>query len=103
MNIQFLSDAAGRTTAVLVPIKEWERLQKKQPQAGLKAVAASAPKLVLPRRAKTPVDPLLPRNQAEQNLVEAIHEMKEIIAGRQQAQPIEDFLKELHELSSHGD
>ena len=96
MNIQFLSDAAGKTTAVLVPIKEWERLQKNQPQAGLKTGAGAAPKPALPRRAKSAVDPLLPRNQAERNLVEAIEELKEVLAGRKQAMSMEEFWKEVH-------
>lgn len=38
---------------------------------------------------------LLPRTQAERNLVEAIEEMKEVIAGRKQAISLTQFLDEL--------
>ena len=33
MNVQYVSDASGKPTAVLIPIKEWERLQKHLPEA----------------------------------------------------------------------
>lgn len=40
-------------------------------------------------------DTLVPRNQAERNLVEAIEEMKEIMAGRKQAISLEEFWEEV--------
>lgn len=52
-----------------------------------------------PKRSKNAAavaaDKLLPRTQAERNLVEAIEELKEIRAGRKQAISLKQFLDEL--------
>ncbi|HEX8507215.1 MAG TPA: hypothetical protein VF630_17765 [Hymenobacter sp.] len=44
---------------------------------------------------KDAADKLLPRTQAERNLVEAIEEMKEIRAGRKQAMSLDEFWQEV--------
>lgn len=38
----------------------------------------------------------IPQNQAEQNMLEAVLALKEVLAGRKQAQSIEEFWKEFH-------
>lgn len=54
------------------------------------------------RRAAPPIteeqrlNPQLPRNRIERDLVEAIEEMKEVMAGRKQAMSLEEFWKEVH-------
>ena len=53
------------------------------------------------RRAAPPIteeqrlNPQLPRNRIERDLVEAIEEMKEVMAGRKQAKPLKQLLDEL--------
>lgn len=55
-----------------------------------------------PRRApkKAPVAPapkeFIPQNQAEQNMLEAVLELKEVLAGRKQAQSLDEFWKEFY-------
>ena len=78
MNIQYVSDAAGKPTAVLVPIKEWERLQKHLPTASEKPV--SRPKLTK-------------KEQFKEDFREAVQEMQ-----RGEGRPVAELLDELDEL-----
>lgn len=41
----------------------------------------------------------IPQNRGEENMLEALLEMQEILAGRKEAHSADDFLKELNELS----
>ncbi len=78
MNIQYVSDAAGKPTAVLVPIKEWERLQKHLPATGEKPV--NCPKLTK-------------KEQFKEDFREAVREMQ-----RGEGRPVAELLAELDEL-----
>ena len=74
----------------------------------MKIKARVLPKAAVPARPKSAAQPaamagFVPQNQAEQNMLEAVLEMKEILEGRKQGRSADDFLKELHELSSQHD
>lgn len=58
---------------------------------------AAAPRRA-PKKAPVALAPkeFIPQNQAEQNMLEAVLEMKEVLAGRKQAQPIEKFWEEFY-------
>ncbi len=56
-------------------------------RAALKPAAKSAPKSTF-----------MPKTPAEEVMLEAVLELKEVLAGRKQAQPAEELLRELHEL-----
>ena len=45
----------------------------------------------------------VPQNRGEANMLEAVLEMQEVLAGRKEARSADDFLKELHELSRQHD
>ena len=61
------------------------------PAASARRANRAAPPITEEQR----LNPLLPRTQAERNLVEAIEEMKEVMAGRKQAMSLQQFLDEL--------
>lgn len=74
----------------------------------MKIKAEVLPKAVVPTRPQPTPQPVattefVPQNQAEQNMLEAVLELKEILAGRKEANSADDFLKELHELSRQHD
>jgi hypothetical protein len=79
MKVQFVSNAAGEHTAVLVPIKEWERIQQhlQKPAAQQKAAPAKS----------------VAKEQFKADFREAVREMK-----RGEGQPVEKLLAELREL-----
>lgn len=54
-----------------------------------KKAGPSSKKVAAPRE-------FIPQNQAEQNMLEAVLELKEVLTGRKQAQTIEEFWKEFH-------
>lgn len=57
---------------------------------------AAAPRRA-PKKAPDPAPKeFIPQNQAEQNMLEAVLELKEVLAGRKQAQTIEEFWKEFY-------
>jgi len=82
--VQIVLDAAGKQTAVLVPIKEWERIQKnlQKPAPAKKAAPQSS----------------AAKERFKEDFREAVREMKLIQAGKKQGRPIEDLLAELREL-----
>ena len=81
MSVQFVLDAAGKQTAVLVPIKEWERIQKnlQKPAAAKKATAP---------------DPAA-KERFKEEFREAVREMKLMQAGKIPKYPLRQFLAEL--------
>lgn len=83
--VQIVLDAAGKQTAVLVPIKEWERIQKnlQKPVPAKKAVSQSS---------------AAAKERFKEDFREAVREMKLIQAGKKQGRPIEELLAELREL-----
>lgn len=87
MNVQFVSDAAGKPTAVLVPIKEWERIQQLLPA---KALASQPTARAKPSK----------KEQFKADFREAIKEMQLAQAGKIQLKTAEEFIAELRELSS---
>lgn len=81
MNVQYVSDATGKPTAVLIPIKEWERIQKQLPQA--------AP-------AKQPAaTELLAKENFKEEFREAVKEMQLMQEGKIPKYPLRQFLREL--------
>ena len=62
------------------------------------AASAASPRRPPRRKAEATVEAekVVPRNKIERDLVEAIEEMKEVMAGRKPAMSMEDFWKEVH-------
>ena len=60
------------------------------------ALARRSRRAVPPITEEQRLNPQLPRNRVERDLVEAIEEMKEVMAGRKQAMSLEEFWKEVH-------
>lgn len=81
MKVQFVSNAAGEHTAVLVPIKEWERIQQHLQKP-------AAPKKAAPTKSVA-----VAKEQFKADFREAVQEMK-----RGEGRPIEELLAELREL-----
>lgn len=83
MKVQFVSNAAGEHTAVLVPIKEWERIQQhlQKPAAPKKAAAAPTNSVA--------------KEQFKADLREAVREMKLMQEGKIPGYPLRQFLAEL--------
>ncbi len=79
--VQFVLDAAGKQTAVLVPIKEWERIQKnlQKPVPAKKAVSQSS----------------AAKERFKEDFREAVREMKLMQAGRIPKRPLRQLLAEL--------
>lgn len=81
MNIQYVSDAAGKPTAVLVPIKEWERLQKQLPQSA-------------PAKQPTAAE-LSAKEKFKEDFRAAVKEMQLMQEGKIPKYPLRQFLCEL--------
>ncbi|MFD1466694.1 hypothetical protein ACFQ48_00545 [Hymenobacter caeli] len=81
MSVQFVLDAAGKQTAVLVPIREWERIQKslQKPAAAKKAAAPGA----------------AAKERFKEEFREAVREMKLMEAGKIPKYPLHQLLAEL--------
>ena len=73
MNLQYITDTKGHKSAVLLPLKDWEQIQKDLGE--LKRLRNK--KLFMTE------------------LAEAVEEMKLIKKGKKQARNVEDFLNEL--------
>jgi len=73
MNIQYITDIQGQNSAVQLPLKDWEQIQKDLVE--LKRLRSK--KLFLTE------------------LAEAVEEMKQIREGKKQARNAEEFLNEL--------
>lgn len=73
MPVQYLSDNKGNTTAVLVPIDQWQQITKLFDQP------TTAPD----------------KKQLLKSIKEALHEVKLIEAGKKKATTLKAFLNEL--------
>ncbi len=73
MNIQYITDIQGQNSAVQLPLKDWDQIQKDLVE--LKRLRSK--KLFLTE------------------LAEAVEEMKQIREGKKQARNAEEFLNEL--------
>jgi|GEM_PF-5885658 hypothetical protein len=75
----------------------FKKMKIKAEEVPARAASTKAPKRTKAASAAAgnDADKLLPRTQAERNLVGAIEELKEIQAGRKQAMSLRQFLDEL--------
>jgi len=73
MNLQYITDTKGHKSAVLLPLKDWEQIQKDLGEL---------------KRLKN-------KKLFMTELAEAVEEMKLIKKGKKQARNAEDFLNEL--------
>jgi PHD/YefM family antitoxin component YafN of YafNO toxin-antitoxin module len=73
MNLQYITDSKGHKSAVQLPMKEWEQIQKDLEE----------------------LDRLRNKKLFMSELAEAVEEMKLIKEGKKQARNAEDFLNEL--------
>jgi hypothetical protein len=73
MDLQYITDAKGHKSAVQLPMKEWERIQKDLGE----------------------LERLRNKKLFMTELAEAVEEMKLIKEGKKQAHNAEDFLNEL--------
>jgi hypothetical protein len=73
MNIQYITDTKGHKSAVQLPMKEWEQIQKELGE----------------------LERLRNKKLFMTELAEAVEEMKQIKEGKKQARNAEDFLNEL--------
>lgn len=73
MNLQYITDTKGHKSAVQLPMKDWEQIQKDLEE----------------------LDRLRNKKLFMTELAEAVEEMKLIKAGKKQARNAEDFLNEL--------
>ncbi len=73
MNLQYITDTKGRKSAVQLPMKEWEQIQKDLEE----------------------LDRLRNKKLFLTELAEAVEEMKLIMEGKIQARNPEDFINEL--------
>lgn len=73
MDLQYITDTRGHKSAVQLPIKEWERIQKDLEE----------------------LERLRNKKQFMAELAEAVEEMKLVMEGKAQARNAEDFLNEL--------
>ena len=80
MKVQFVSNAAGEHTAVLVPIKEWERIQQHLQKL-------TAPKAAPAKSAA--------KEQFKADFREAVQEMKLMQEGKIPKYPLRQFLTDL--------
>lgn len=69
MDIQYITDAKGKHKAVIIPIKEWEEMRKEH------------------EKIKNKLDAL-------NGLEDALREVAEIKAGKQQGRTLSEFLRE---------
>lgn len=73
MNLQFITDTKGNKSAVQLPMKDWEQIQKDLGE----------------------LERLRNKKLFMTELAEAVEEMKLIKEGKKQARNAEDFLNEL--------
>ena len=73
MNLQYITDTKGHKSAVQLPLKDWEQIQKDLDE----------------------LERLRNKKQFMTELAEAVEEMKLIKEGKKQARNAEDFLNEL--------
>jgi hypothetical protein len=73
MNLQYITDTKGRKSAVQLPMKDWEQIQKDLEE----------------------LDRLRNKKIFMAELAEAVEEMKLIMEGKKQAHNAEDFINEL--------
>jgi hypothetical protein len=73
MSLQYITDKSGRKSAVQLPIKEWEQIQKDLGE----------------------LERLRNKKVFLTELAEAVEEMKQIKGGYKQSRDAEDFLNEL--------
>jgi len=73
MNLQYITDTKGHKSAVQLPMKDWEQIQKDLEE----------------------LDRLRNKKLFMSELTEAVEEMKLIKEGKKQARNAEDFLNEL--------
>jgi hypothetical protein len=73
MNLQYITDTKGHKSAVQLPMKDWEQIQKDLEE----------------------LDRLRNKKFFMTELAEAVEEMKLVKAGKKQARNAEDFLNEL--------
>ena len=73
MNIHYITDTKGHKSAVQLPLKDWEQIQKDLSE----------------------LERLRNKKLFLTELTEAVEEMKQIREGRKQANNAEDFLDEL--------
>jgi PHD/YefM family antitoxin component YafN of YafNO toxin-antitoxin module len=73
MNLQYITDAKGHKSAVQLPLKDWEQIQKDLSE----------------------LERLRNKKLFMTELAEAVEEMKLIKEGKKQARNAEDFLNEL--------
>ena len=73
MNLQYITDTKGHKSAVQLPLKDWEQIQKDLEE----------------------LERLRNKKLLMTELAEAVEEMKLIKEGKKQARNAEDFLNEL--------
>ncbi|MBM3435045.1 MAG: hypothetical protein FJY07_02380 [Bacteroidetes bacterium] len=73
MNLQYITDTKGHKSAVQLPMKDWEQIQKDLDE----------------------LERLRNKKLFMTELAEAVEEMKQIKEGKKQAHNAEDFLNEL--------
>ncbi len=73
MNLQYITDAKGHKSAVQLPLKDWEQIQKDLSE----------------------LERLRNKKLFMTELAEAVEDMKLIKEGKKQARNAEDFLNEL--------
>jgi PHD/YefM family antitoxin component YafN of YafNO toxin-antitoxin module len=73
MNLQYITDTKGHKSAVQLPLKDWEQIQKDLEE----------------------LERLRNKKLFMTELAEAVEEMKLIMEGKKQARNAEDFLNEL--------
>jgi hypothetical protein len=73
MNLQYITDTKGHKSAVQVPMKDWEQIQKDLRE----------------------LERLRNKKLFMTELAEAVDEMRQIKEGKKQARNAEDFLDEL--------
>ena len=73
MNLQYITDTKGRKSAVQLPLKDWEQIQKDLEE----------------------LDRLRNKKLFLAELAEAVEEMKLIMEGKMLARNAEDFINEL--------
>jgi hypothetical protein len=73
MNLQYITDTKGRKSAVQLPLKDWEQIQKDLEE----------------------LDRLRNKKLFLAELTEAVEEMKLIMEGKMLARNAEDFINEL--------
>lgn len=78
MNIQYLINNNGKTTAVMLPIKEWRAIQKQLNNA------------LDEEEYKEPT-----KEEILENIRQGLKEVKLIEEGKLEATPLKDFLNEL--------